>query len=497
MNKTHTSGGKLWVASLIVATLMFPSHRAWGQLSVSHDMTVCGMPITSMELKRVSDRMTLQLNYKLKDFNLKGDRVAVFQPLIVNESDTLELDPIGLYSHLRYVQYLRYGEHALGGDREKTMRYSKRQDMLAYTQSVAYEEWMNGAHVELRRRDYGCCNDQVDEMTEPLGLMYKQVLYEPTFHYIRPVAVAQKSYELSGRAYIEFPVNRTELFPDFRNNRKELAKITATIDSVRNDEDVTVTSLEIKGFASPEGKYDNNVRLAKGRTETLKNYVQRLYSFDYGFIKTDYEPEDWAGLKEWVEKSSLYHRNELLDIINDPTLDPDAKDWRMRIKYTDDYNILLNDVYPGLRHSDYRIAYTVRNYSTPEEIREVLAKAPQKLSLNEMYILAQSLEPGSDEYNEVFKTAVRMFPDDETANLNAANAAMGIKDYASATRYLEKAGTGAEAVYARGVLCALQGNYNEALKLVQEAESKGLADTAGVQDHIKEVIKYLPTSADK
>ena len=260
---------------------------------------------------------------------------------------------------------------------------------------------------------------------------------------------------------------------------------------------MTVTSLEIKGFASPEGKYDNNVRLAKGRTETLKNYVQRLYSFDYGFIKTDYEPEDWAGLKEWVEKSSLYHRNELLDIINDPTLDPDAKDWRMRIKYTDDYNILLNDVYPGLRHSDYRIAYTVRNYSTPEEIREVLAKAPQKLSLNEMYILAQSLEPGSDEYNEVFKTAVRMFPDDETANLNAANAAMGIKDYASATRYLEKAGTGAEAVYARGVLCALQGNYNEALKLVQEAESKGLADTAGVQDHIKEVIKYLPTSADK
>jgi hypothetical protein len=38
-----------------------------------------------------------------------------------------------------------------------------------------------------------------------------------------------------------------------------------------------------------------------------------------------------------------------------------------------------------------------------------------------MYLVAQTYEPGSPEFNEVFDIAVRLFPDDETANLNAAS----------------------------------------------------------------------------
>ena len=41
-----------------------------------------------------------------------------------------------------------------------------------------------------------------------------------------------------------------------------------------------------------------------------------------------------------------------------------------------------------------------------------------------MYLAAQEMEIGSEEYNETFDIAVRMFPDDEVANLNAANIAM-------------------------------------------------------------------------
>ena len=126
-----------------------------------------------------------------------------------------------------------------------------------------------------------------------------------------------------------------------------------------------------------------------------------------------------------------------------------------------------------------------------------MATAPQKLTLNEMFVLAQSLEPGSDEYNDVFETAVRMFPDDETANLNAANAAMSRKDYVSAERCLRKAGDSAEAVYARGVLQALEGNYDEAQRLVREAQAKGMSDTGGVLEHLQEVARYAPSQPAK
>ena len=67
-----------------------------------------------------------------------------------------------------------------------------------------------------------------------------------------------------------------------------------------------------------------------------------------------------------------------------------------------------------------------------------MCERPQKLDLNEFYLAAQEYEPGTDEFTEVFETAVRMFPDDTIANLNAANAAMR-RDYDSARRYLNEA----------------------------------------------------------
>ena len=42
-----------------------------------------------------------------------------------------------------------------------------------------------------------------------------------------------------------------------------------------------------------------------------------------------------------------------------------------------------------------------------------------------MFAVANSYEIGSDEYDNVFDIAVRMFPNDPVANHRAANIAMG------------------------------------------------------------------------
>lgn len=446
----------------------------------------CGMDLTGISMKRNADLMTVGMNFNLGKFALDGNHVAVFAPMIVNGTDTLVLQPVGLYSRTRWFQYLRAGEKPLGGEGETTIRWSERPETMDYLQSVPYADWMNGSQLYMRRSEYGCCRKLIDEFAVPL-MGYKELKYSPVFRYVRPQAETEKMRELVGKAYIDFPVNRTELYPEYRKNPVELAKIIATIDSVRNDKDVTVKRITIKGWASPESPWENNTRLAKGRTATLKQYVQNLYHFPEGFIQTDYYPEDWFGLRDFVEKSGLEHRKEILALIDDTTIEPDPKEARIKSLYPAEYKFLLREVYPGLRHSDYTIEYTIRTFTDVNEIREIMATAPQKLSLDEMFFLAQSYESGSEEYNNVFETAVRMYPTDEVANLNAANAAMIRNDVLTAEKYLSKAGNSVEATYARGVLAALKGDYAEAVRQFSQVEGK-VPEAAEALNTLKEIM---------
>lgn len=450
---------------------------------------VCGMGVADASMKRNAGQMAVDMNFDFDHFKLPGNRVAVFAPVIVNGMDTLELRPVGLYSRTRWYQYLRYGEKPLGGEGEKTIRWSERPETMTYSQAVPYAEWMDGAQLYLKRCDYGCCRTLIAEQMEPLGYRYSEIKYKPVFRYVSPVGDTVKMRELSGRAFIDFPVNRTELYPDYRNNPVELRKIIATIDSVRNDKDITVKRITIKGWASPESPWENNTRLAKGRTATLKEYVQNLYRFPDNFIETDYYPEDWIGLRAFVEQSGLEHKAEILALIDDDTLEPDPKELKLKQTYPEEYKFLLATVYPGLRHSDYKIEYTIRSFTDINEIREIMATAPQKLSLNEMFLLAQTYEPGSREYNEVFETAVRMYPANETANLNAANTAMGRNELEAAEIYLSKAGESVEAMYARGVLSALKGDYAAAYLQIEAAMNAGLdGDASDVLQLLKDVM---------
>ena len=448
-----------------------------------------GIRILHPSIQRSGAAMKVEMGIEFPDLEVKSTGATVLTPMIVNGIDTLKLPSVSIYGRTSWYMSNRNGRMPLGGNEGVVLRDSKRLKPIDYAQQVRYAEWMNGAELIVERADYGCAGCSEGTRISELG-RYKNVTYVPTFIYQSAVAEAAKTRELSGRAYVDFPVNRTEIQPGYRRNSVELAKIIGTIDSVKNDRDITVTSITIKGFASPEGSYASNARLAQGRTEALKNYVQTLYHFDYGFIRTDYEPEDWAGLREYVVRSGLMHRDEILAIIDDPYIDPDIKDKRIQARYGDEYRFLLTEVYPGLRHSDYRIEYMIRTFSDPVEIREVLRTAPQKLSLNEIYLAAQGLEPGSDAYNEVFETAVRLFPSEGTANLNAANAAMQRGDLVGAARYLERAGESPEAIYARGVLAALNKDFATGIRLIEQAVAAGIRDDQGILDHLREAARY-------
>lgn len=447
---------------------------------------VDGVAVDSLAMVHSGDDMTIDILFDLKALSVNSNRAVVLTPRLVNGNDSIDLPSVGIYGRRRYFYYLRNGESMLTGKDETSYRASQKPARLPYRNSVRYAEWMNGAKLALYRADYGCCNSVVDEWLGYLGNFAEEpevLVFFPELVYVQPKVDKDKTRHIDGSAFIDFPVDQTVIYPDYRRNTVELARIQATIDSVRDDKDVTITNIWLKGYASPESPYRHNTELAIGRTAALKHYIGQLYNFNDTLFTTAYEPEDWAGLRKYVEKSNLTHRDEILALI-DSDMNPDSKELKIKRTYPEQYRFLLRNVYPALRHTDYRISYKVREYIDPIDIKAIMAKAPQKLSLDEFYILADEYEPGTDEFTDVYDTAVRMYPTDETANLNAANAAIRADHFAIAERYLAKAGNSAEAIYARGALAIRRGDYELARTYLTKAKELGLKQAGLTLDEL-------------
>ncbi|MCH5230143.1 MAG: hypothetical protein J1F12_09180, partial [Muribaculaceae bacterium] len=119
-------------------------------------------------------------------------------------------------------------------------------------------------------------------------------------------------------------------------------------------------------------------------------------------------------------------------------------------------------------------------YTDVAEILEVMADRPQNLSLAELFVAANSQPVGSELYDRAFDLAVTMYPDDETANLNAGINAMRRGDLVSADKYLPKAGESPEAEYARAALNMLQslsGSLNQGVANAASTAVNGLQET--------------------
>ena len=439
--------------------------------------------IENFNMNREGKYLTVEMNLDLNKLNVDANRAVLLTPRLVNGTDSLDLPSVGIYGRRRYYYYVRNGIGSISGENETVYRVSDKPDNVAYNNLAEYEAWMDGATLKFHRSDWGCCHEILAEYEGIVG-RHREAFF-PELVFVQPKAEIMKSRSLSGSAYIDFPVDQTVIYPDYRRNTVELGKIQATIDSVRNDKDVTITSVWLKGFASPESPYKHNTDLAIGRTAALKKHIGQLYHFADSIIRTDYEPEDWAGLRRYVEQSNINHRTEILTMI-DSDMEPDAKETKIKRTYPEEYRFMLQNFYPALRHTDYRIDYNIRKFSEAEEIKRIMAEQPQKLSLNEFYLVAGKYEPGTVEFTDVFETAVRIFPNDTIANLNAANAAIRRDDYVRAEQYLEKAGDIPEAVYARAALAIRKEDYETARRYLETARDMGLEQAATTLNELNE-----------
>lgn len=330
------------------------------------------LTIADAKLIRVGDSVQFTMHIDLRDSKVGKHEIVLIEPIIEAPEEGVILPSVGIYGRNPYYYYIRSGNNWLQQKGDMMYRAKQVKQPIAYATTLPYEAWMDTARVNITVSS----NQYCEGSTQLSGFTIYTA--EPHITATPPQTETVKMAK-SGRAHVDYVVNITEINPTYHENERELQKIGETIDSVRNDTANTISDITIKGYASPEGPYDNNVRLAKGRSESLTSHIANRYNIPRELMRTDYEPEDWEGLRRDVLASDLPHKAEIIAIIDDTSLndDLDAKLRLVKTRYPQDYKYILKNIMPYLRHSDYTISYNRRIVHTTEGVADTLWTLPQ------------------------------------------------------------------------------------------------------------------------
>lgn len=414
--------------------------------------------VSNVQVAQQNNALSVSMDLNLDSLYLPSNLQLVYTPVFKTRQGEIKMPEIVINGRRQQIMFERgVGKKQLNLSPEALVvrRTNKKVQTVNYSASIPLSGQVKNYDLNMHEDLCGCGNM---EEGNDFNLRHRR---QPQVVFVRPAVEAVKVRHLDKRAYIDFPVNRIELHADYRRNPAQLDSIVRTINALKDDKNLEVSAINIHGYASPESPYSHNDYLAKNRAKTLTDYVRRMVALPTQLFTVSSTAEDWDGLRNYLKDSNLEHKSEILAIANDEKMDPDAREQKIKKLYPSEYRFMLDTWYPALRHSDYHITYKVKPFDVAEA-KEIIKTKPQQLSQEEMFLVAQTYEPGSKEFNDVMEIAVRMFPENETANLNAANTRLNAGDADGAKSYLDKAGNSPEALNARGVYESLKGNDQQA-----------------------------------
>lgn len=115
---------------------------------------------------------------------------------------------------------------------------------------------------------------------------------------------------------VGFRVDRVTIEQDFSDNTKRLQEIDSFLKEIQQDSTLTILQVSFRGSASPEGSYQLNRKLARGRLDALENIIRHEVEIPDSIITRDDSYISWEYLKEQVSLSNISRKQEVIDIIN-------------------------------------------------------------------------------------------------------------------------------------------------------------------------------------
>jgi len=361
------------------------------------------------------------------------------------------------------------------------MRRNGRDQEYAYVSVLPYSRWMLDGKIVIHEEVTGCA--ECDE-GETEAILDSPVL--PTFipqwkvSGIEPEPEPVKYRAESRIARLQFALDKYDIRPGLAGNQAVLDTVTNSIDLVKDKEYISITGIYVAGYASPEGTYEYNMKLSGNRAASFARYIAEHNGVDPDIVSVEWSGEDWDGFRDQLEKSSFEKKDTVLSIIDTYTSDRNLCEKVMRNAISrGEYQWLVENVYPYLRHCMYRVEYEVRNFNL-EEARQIINERPQDLGLKEIYAVAASYGKGTEEYEHAMSVARRFYPDSPSVLADRALEALEDEDPVGAIAVLRDvpAPTAPELLNILGLAYVEAGQYDKARELFIEASAKGNEDAA-------------------
>lgn len=217
---------------------------------------------------------------------------------------------------------------------------------------------------------------------------------------------------------------------------QDLVKILKEINDMQ--EERALQGIDVSAYASPDGAYNINEKLAERRQNVSADYVrqQMKKAKVNGDVNVRYTAEDWDGFQELVSKSNLQDKDLILRVLS-MYQDPEEREQQIR-NMSSVYTEIASGIMPELRRARLMVNYEVIGRSDDQILDQYNADS-SKLSVDELLYGANELVEDDATRKQWYQTTTRLYPNDYRAYNNLAKLALQDGDEAAAKAYLAKA----------------------------------------------------------
>lgn len=285
-------------------------------------------------------------------------------------------------------------------------------------------------------------------------------------------------------ADIMFLINQANIRAD-QLNTDAMVELRNIIIEAAGDSSRVINELNISSYASPDGGYDINTRLAAERERNTDTYLRNQLNKDkiteFGELTSQFTAEDWEGFSRLVANSNIQDKDLILSVLSMYN-DPEEREREIR-NLSNIFEQLADQILPQLRYSRITASISVVGKSDAELIA-MSVNEPEKLSVEEL-LYAATLTDDNATRMQIYQAAVKQYPQDYRTWNNLGSTQYVAGDYAAAEKSFKKAaqlsGTSNEPSMNLGLIELNSGNYSRANELFGSAAGlSSLNDALGV-----------------
>lgn len=370
------------------------------------------------------------------------------------------------------------GENVLGND--QTISYKMGGNYTMKTNFAYVGENKADMYLTFKAR-LGNKEVAVPEVKVADGIIATSELYKRTM-LTSQAAIAPDAYQRINKkkqeANIKFLIQQANLRKsELKNNSvQEFIKMLQQINNDR--EGLNLDNVEVSAYASPDGGFNINDKLANQRQKVSEQYVnQELKKIKMNApVDAKYTAQDWDGFQELVKASNIQDKDIILRVLS-MYKDPQEREQQIK-NISSAFRELADGILPQLRRARLTINYETIGRSD-EQIMDQLKADATKLSIEEI-LYGAALQDDANAQEDIYKIATEIYPSDGRAYNNIATIEFAKGNYEAARQYLQKAQGVEESKANLGLLALKNGDVATAEQLIASASNaNGIAEILG------------------